>query len=421
MDNPADTALSLGVALGIGLLVGIEREKSKGEGAGRGPAGVRTFALIALLGAVGQLVAGTPGTLLALAIAGLFGAVAYYRSASQDPGLTTEIALVLTCGAGALAQYSPELAGSLGVLVALLLVSRGWMHNIVREKLSEQEIADGLLLAGAALVILPVIPDRTIDPFGAVNLRLVWLLAVLVMLVNASGYIALRVFGARMGLPIAGLAGGFVSSIATIGGMGARARKDGKLRRPAVAGAALSSVSTPVQLILVLGVTHVSLMYELLPSLIAAGAVAALYGFFFTFHAARGGGEEPAKRGRAFEPRVAILFAVTVTAVIFASAALAHWFGAGGGVAGIAVAGFADSHSAAVSGASLLGSGALSVRGAEIAVLLAFTTNSVTKAVAAWVMGGRAFALQLLPGLVLMLLAAWGALFIPLPALGGGG
>jgi uncharacterized membrane protein (DUF4010 family) len=89
-------------------------------------------------------------------------------------------------------------------------------------------------------------------------------------------------------------------------------------------------------------------------------------------------------------------------------------------VAGIALAGFADSHAPAVSGASLLSAGTFSMRTAEVAVLLAFTTNSLTKAVAAWVTGGRAFALQLLPGLLLMLLAAWGAMFIPLPALAPG-
>ncbi len=418
MDDPGSTALGLGVALGIGLLVGIEREKSKGTGQGRGAAGVRTFALAALLGGVGYWVAEVWGVLVVTGIVGAYGAAAYLRSESDDPGLTTEMALVLTCVAGALAQTEPALAGALGVLVALLLVSRSWLHAIVREKLSQQEIADGLLLAGAALVVLPLIPDRTIDPFGVINPRVVWTLAVLVMLINAGGYISLRAFGARMGLPVAGLAGGFISSIATIGSMGSRARSEARLGKAAVAGAAMSSVATPVQLAIVLGVAHLELMYRLLPSMIGAGLVAALYGLLFTFNAVKHTDNTEARLGRAFEPRVAIVFAVTVSLVIFVSAALSHWFGAPGGVLGIAAAGFADSHSSAVSGASLLKAGALSMRAAELAVLLAFTTNSVTKAVAAWITGGRSFALQLIPGLMLMLAAAWAALLIPLPELG---
>lgn len=401
-------ALGLGAAVGIGLLIGVEREKSKAEGSTRVAAGVRTFALAALLGAVGQITAGAAGFALAVAIVGVLSLMSYRRTSRVDPGLTTEVALVLTCALGALAQMQVVVAAAVGVLVALLLVSRGWLHKLVRDRLSDQEVLDAVLLAAAALVVLPLLPDRAIDPFGVLNPRVVWTLAVVVMLINAAGYVALRAFGAAKGLALAGLAGGFVSSAATIGSMGSRAREQAQSARGAVAGAALSSVATVVQLGIVIGITNRSLLVPLWPALIAAGLVATAYGMAFAWRAMRKGAESKAQTGRAFQPRTAIVFAVTVTAVLFISAALAHYFGATGGVLGVAVAGFADAHSSSVSAASLASSGALSTNAALLAILLAFSTNTVTKAVVAWTTGGARFASKLVPGLVLMLIAAWG-------------
>src|SRR5512145_356261 len=114
----------LGVALGIGFLVGVDRERHKGSGPSRGPAGLRTFVLVAMLGAAGELAGGVNGLLLAVAVATVLAAVAYWRGSEDDPGLTTEIALVLTCLLGGIAQLRPVLAAALGTLVALLLASR---------------------------------------------------------------------------------------------------------------------------------------------------------------------------------------------------------------------------------------------------------------------------------------------------------
>jgi uncharacterized membrane protein (DUF4010 family) len=315
---------------------------------------------------------------------------------------------VLTCALGGLAQTQVIVAAALGVVVALLLISRGWMHRWVRERLSDQEIADAALLGAAALVVLPLLPDRAVDPFGVINPRVVWTLAVTVMLINAAGYVALRTFGAAKGLALAGLAGGFVSSAATIASMGSRARAGAS---GAIAGAALSSVATVIQLAIVVGIANPALLAPLWPALLGAGLVAVLYGAAFSWRALRKPDESKAETGRAFQPRTAIVFAVMVTAVLFLSAALAHFFGATGGLLGVAIAGFADAHSSAVSAASLARSGGLTPNAALLAILLAFTTNTVTKAVVAWVSGGPKFAAGVLPGLLLMLIAAWAGAF----------
>ncbi len=405
MFDLSNHALGLGAALGIGLLIGVDRERTKVRQTQAGPAGIRTFALAALLGAVAQIAAGTPGLLLAVGVAALYSATAYWRTASVDPGITTEVALVLTTALGAMAQTHVVVAAAVGVVVALVLVSRGWLHGWVLETLSEQELVDGVLLAAAALVVLPLLQDRAIDPYGVINPRVIWTLAVFVMLINAAGYVALRAFGAAKGLALAGLAGGFVSSIATIASMGSRAREG---VGGAVAGAALSSIGTVVQLAIVLWIANASMLRFLWLSLVAAGLVSVLYGAAFSLRALRGSDGAKADAGRAFQPRTAIIFAVTVTAVLFISAALAHFFGATGGIVGVGVAGFADAHSSAVSAASLARSGGFSVNVALIAILLAFTTNTISKAVVAWTSGGARFAAGVIPGLVLMLIAAWG-------------
>jgi uncharacterized membrane protein (DUF4010 family) len=400
--------LGLAAALGIGLLIGVDREKAKVEGTANRVAGIRTFSLAALFGAVGHIAAETAGLLAVLGVLALLAAVAYWRTARTDPGLTTEVLLVLTCALGGLAQTHVIVAAAVGVVVALLLISRGWMHHWVRKRPSDQEIADAALLAAAALVVLPLLPDRPVDPFGVINPRVVWMLAVTVMLINAAGYVALRTFGAAKGLALAGLAGGFVSSSATIASMGSRARAGAS---GAIAGATLSSVATIIQLAIVIGIANPALLVPLWPVLIGAGLVAVLYGVAFSWRALRKRDESKAATGRAFQPRTAIMFAITVTAVLFLSAALAHFFGATGGLFGVAIAGFADAHSSAVSAASLARSGGLTRNAALLAILLGFTTNTVTKAVVAWVSGGPKFAAGVVPGLLVMLIAAWAGAF----------
>lgn len=266
------------VALGAGLLIGIERERRKGEGDSRAAAGVRTFTLVALLGALAGVL--DAAWLMAVLAAGvvILAAVSYWRSSAHDPGLTTEVALLATFGIGVLATPSPALAAGLGVIIAMLLAARTRLHAFAQATLTERELGDAILLAGAAMIVLPLLPDRAIDPWGALNPYLVWRLTLIVMLVNAAGYVAQRWLGPRWGLPIAGLFGGFVSSVATIGAMAQRARASESLLPGALAGAALSSFATVVQLALVIGATDATMLQRLALPLAAMGLVALAVG-----------------------------------------------------------------------------------------------------------------------------------------------
>ncbi len=145
---------------------------------------------------------------------------------------------------GVLAASQPILAAASGVLVVVLLVLRAPLHSFARAELSDQELRDAVLLAAAAILVLPILPDEPIDPWKVINPRLVWKLTVLIMLVDAAGYVAQRLVGTRAGLPISGLLGGFVSSTAVVATMGKRAQQEPKALPAAVAGAALSNVAT---------------------------------------------------------------------------------------------------------------------------------------------------------------------------------
>ena len=399
--------LNLAVALGIGLLIGAERERRKGEGPSRSPAGIRTFTVTSLAGAVSIIVGGE--VLLAVTTAGftILTAVAYWRGHDEDPGLTTEIALILTVLLGGLSIQQPALAAGLAVTVAVLLAVRSWLHRFVRSVLTEDELNDALIFAGTTLVVLPLVPDRPMGPYGAINPHSIWILVILVMAISAAGYIAVRLLGAKFGLPIAGLASGFISSTATIGAMGARAAKTPDVLAAAVAGAVLSTIATIVQMALVLAATSMTTLRALSVPLICAGLAAVVYGAVFTVRALQRKTQSEAQSGRAFSLSTALVFALTLSSILVASAALREWFGETGVIVAAALAGFVDTHSAAISVASLVASGKMNAADAVFPILAGLSTNTISKMLLAGTSGGRSFALRVIPGLIVVALAAW--------------
>jgi uncharacterized membrane protein (DUF4010 family) len=405
--------LNLAVALGIGLLIGAERERRKGMGPTRSPAGIRTFTAASLAGAISLIVGGE--VLLAIVIAGviLLTAIAYWRGHEDDPGLTTEIALIVTALLGGLSMQRPALAAGLAVTVAVLLAARTRLHRFVSSVLTEDELKDALIFAGATLVVLPLVPDRPMGPYGALNPHAIWILVILVMAISAAGYVAVRMLGARFGLPIAGLASGFISSTATIGAMGARAARTTDVLAAAVAAAVLSTIATIVQMALVLAATSMTTLRALWIPLICAGLTAVVYGTVFTVRAIQQKTESEAQSGRAFSLVTALIFALTLSGILVASAALRESFGETGIIVAAALAGFVDTHSAAISVASLVASGKMSAGDAVFPILAGLSTNTISKMILAATSGGHSFALRVVPGLIVVALAAWaGALYV---------
>ncbi len=407
MSPPGLSLAGLAVALGVGLLIGVERERRKGEGPTRAAAGLRTFAVASLLGAVAFAVGGA--VLLATALIGVIALAvfSYWRTRDEDPGITTESALVLTTLLGALAMSDAMLAGGLGVLVAGLLYARSPLHGFVRSVLSEEDVRDALILAGASLIVLPLLPDRAMGPYGALNPHTLWLIVILIMVVSAVGYVAIRVAGARFGLPVAGLASGFISSTATIAAMGERAGRSPPVFASAVAGAVLSTVATVIQMAVLLPAISLPALRAMVLPLLFAGIAASAYGLFFTLRVLRRDIGDQYRPGRALSLQKALLFAAILAVILVASAALRERFGEAGTVVVVAIAGFVDTHSAAASVAALTASGRLAPADAVVPILMALSTNTVSKIVFAVAAGSRNFALAVVPGLILVVLAAW--------------
>ena len=404
--------IRLAAALAVGLLIGVERERSKGQGSRRAAAGVRTFTLISLSGAISLELGGMPAFLVATAIVGAFAALSYLRTFRHDPGLTTEVAMLVTVLLGGLALREPQIAAGLAVVVTIILASRTKVHDWIKNVLTDEEVRDGLMLAGAALVILPLLPVQPVDPWGVVDLRKLWMLAVLVMTINGLGYVAVRALGAKVGLALAGLFSGFVSSTATIGAMGSRTKAHPELHRGAVAGAAASSIATVVQLAILVGLVSMPTLEALLPSLVLSGLAAVAYAGLFTLRSLRETAHSEVPAGRPFSPKTALLFVLVVGLALAISTALTYWLGNRGLLLATGVAGLADAHAGAISAASLAAGGKAEVPLAAVAVLIGFSTNALSKAIVASSLGDRRFALELLPGLALMVLAAWAGWFV---------
>ncbi|MDF3833407.1 DUF4010 domain-containing protein [Cupriavidus basilensis] len=398
------------VALGIGLGFGLERERSQAAEGGEASAGLRTFAIASVSGALGAFLpeAGLlPAVLLAVAV---LAAVGYRHTADRDPGLTTEIALLCAVLLGALAVSQPALAAGIATVLVILLHGKATLHRLVRDALTRQEVSDALMLAAATLVIWPLLPDRYMGPLDAWNPRTLWLVAVLVMLMGAAGHVATRLFGEKAGLPLTGLFGGFVSSVATIGSMAAMVRKAPGTHDAAVAAALLSSVATFAQMLLLLAATSAAAFRVLALPLAAGLAAMLLYAGVWLWRAAR----QPAAQDRAqlagpsIDWRVAAGFVLLMALLLLANAASRAWFGPGL-LLGVAVAGgFADAHAATVSVAAQVAAGRLSAEAAVWPVLAAFSANTLTKIVVA-AAGGRTFAWRVGSGLLLAAAATWSA------------
>lgn len=393
------------VALGIGLLIGAERERRKG-GDGDAVAGIRTFAVVALLGAVGASF-GTATLLLALAaVAGLL-AIAYARDAGSDRGLTTEVSLLLCLLLGAMAIRQPPLAAALAVVLTILLAAREPMHHFVRGVLTAEELNNLLVLAAATLLVLPLVPDRPLGPFDAINPRALWLIVILIMSIGAAAHALLRLVGTRVGLPLAGLLSGFVSSVATIGVMGAQAREQPARRRPAIAAAVLSTVATFVQMAAVLAATDLATLRVLAVPLVCGGLTAAAYGVLWTWKGLRLNTPDPVQGSVVFSVRASLWLGLMIAVVLLVSAAMRAWLGDRGLAIATGVAGFADTHAAAISVAALAAAGRVEPAATALPILIALSSNSLSKAVIARANGDRDFARPVLLGLAIVLAATW--------------
>lgn len=406
MDQQSNIS-GIAVALGIGLLVGMERERRKGQGQGRAAQGLRTFALVALLGNLSIRLGGT--SLLAVVFIGITALAvgAYWRKAANDPGITSQVALMAVLLLGAWCQTAPALAGGVGVVVVVLLAFRDRLHRLVLQQLGERELRDGLILLAAALVVLPLAPDLFMGPFRVFNPYTLCTLVVLLMAASALGHCCVRILGARYGYALGAIAAGFASSTATVAAMGARARNEPAQARALAAAGLLSNLATVVQAGLMLAVVSLDVLTALWPCLLAGGLGAGLWGIGLMLASPASRQQGDVVGGAVFDVKKILIVSALISSITLMCAALSSWFGHRGLMVGTLLGGFADAHAPIASIGSLMLAGELPATQVPQLVLAALSSNSLSKCLLATSAGGARYAGYFIPGQVAMLAAMW--------------
>jgi len=210
--------ITLGIAFGLGLLVGLQREKSDHE-----MAGVRTFTLIAILGVVAGFITRDFGNPFVLPVFGLAvtalmitaNIIKLKKQPDTNVGQTTEVAVLLMFAIGAYLVLGEQLiAVIVGGTLAILLYIKETLHNFI-DKLKEKDLAAIMAFAGISMVILPILPNETFGPYDVLNPQNIWLMITLIVGISILGYFIYKWLGKKVGMISNGILGGIISSTAT--------------------------------------------------------------------------------------------------------------------------------------------------------------------------------------------------------------
>jgi uncharacterized membrane protein (DUF4010 family) len=425
-----DLISRLAVGLGIGLVVGLERGWRKREASPGGrTAGIRTFAISGLLGGVVALLAqsmspGQPGSAANLAggiVLGL-GLVAYTavialfsRDENRAAGTfsaTTAIAGMATFALGAYAVLGNiVIAAGAAIAMTALLAAREEIHGWV-EKITWPELRSAVVLLAMTFIALPILPDRPIGPFGGVNPREVWIIAIILASVSFLGYASVKYFGARRGLLLASAAGGLASSTAVTVANARRAAAGEGAHRLLAAGVAAASIVMLLRVAAIVAAINPRLLILVAPALLAAAATTAGFALVWTFRQQPDEHERRAVEFRnPFEFWSVVGFALFLAAIIVLGRVVGESFGALGAVAGAVAVGLADVDAVTVSMARLA-PGPLSAGQAALAILAAVASNTLAKLGIGAAIGRHTFAAELALMTVASLVVGGAALWL---------
>jgi len=399
----------LAVALGIGLVIGLERGwRRRRAGPGNRTAGIRTFAVSGLLGGVtgalaqvlsAQASAGNlaAGVLLGLALAAYAGVIALFsREENRALGTfsaTTAIAAIVTFALGAYAVLGDmRVAAGAAIAVTALLAAREELHGWV-ERITWPELRSGVVLLAMTFIALPILPDDPIGPFGGVKPREVWIIAIVLAGVSFLGYAAVKYFGARRGLLLASVAGGLASSTAVAVTNARRAAAGEGSHRILAAGVAVASAIMFLRIVAIVAALNPPLLLFVAPPLLAAAVTALGCAIVWAFRQKGDEGERHARFRNPFDFWSVVGFALFLAAVIVLGRAIGETLGATGAVVGAIAVGLADVDAVTVSMAQLAPA-TLSAPQAALAILGAAAGGTVSKAAISAAIGRGTFAAE---------------------------
>lgn len=377
-----ETLLNLGLALALGLLVGVERGWQEREAAeGSRLAGIRTFGLISLLGCLWELLGRSSSEIL-LGIAFLafvvLLSVAHVAEtrASHDYGVTTLIAALITFALGALAVRGDRaVAATAAVLTTIILSLKPILHRWL-QCIERPELTAALKLLLISVVILPVLPDRGFGPWQALNPHELWWLVVLIALISFAAYCAVKIAGTERGILLAGFLGGLVSSTGVslhLSRLGAESEQ----RNIIAAGILVASATMFVRVLFLAAVLNPGLAKLLGPPTLAMALWLFASAVLQTRKSQRAALDSlqlrnPVELGQALQ------FGLLLALIMLGAHAARAWLGESGIYLLAAISGVADVDAITLS-MSRLGFGEVSIRSAAIAVLIATVVNTLTK------------------------------------------
>lgn len=381
-------------AILIGALIGTERQRRLAEDKVRGVAGLRTFTLIALLGALSATLADYYGPTFALAAFASFTILVGIGYASSVSTLgridfTAAVAAVVTFTLGMLTRFEESmlLAVSLAILTTWILATRRISHHYV-EALSDTDLLDTLKMGIIALVIYPLLPDTPLDPWGVLNPREIWLMVVLVSLIGYVGYVLIRILGAERGLTLTGVLGGLVSSTAVTTAMATEVKVNREIISSAVFATAIASCTMFPRVLFVILVVNRDLLFLLLPKLLSMAIVGIALAYLLMRKSAPLGKEVAVKDPFRIVP--ALKFGAFFAFVLLTSKLASTYFGDAGAYAAAIISGLADVDAISLSMATLAKS-TLDPAIAATAITLATITNTLVKISIAYILGNREF------------------------------
>ena len=391
----------LGLSLAIGLLVGLERGwKAREEAEGGRVAGLRTYALSGLLGGLSALIAipGNPAFLpIAFAVYAATIALFHYRAAGDaDFSVTSVIASLLTFALGAYAILGdPKIAGASAVAMTLLLAFKEPLHSWLKN-LTWPEIRSFFTLIAMTFLLLPILPDRAIDPWGLIVPAEIWLFAILIAGMSFVGYVAVKAMGPEIGTVFAGIAGGLASSTATTLTFARLSREQTSSEQLLAGGVLLAGAVMVARVLIIVTAINAGLLLPLIGPLGAACLLLLAVGAYLSLRQRREKQEEKEPQAivmdSPFNLRSVLGLAAFIAAVMVLSQLATRFFGASGTYVVAAFSAVADIDAIALSLARQAYR-ELPIETATAGIGIAVAVNTMTKAGMAMVVGERQFGL----------------------------
>ncbi|WP_018857683.1 MgtC/SapB family protein [Rhizobium sp. 42MFCr.1] len=403
----------LGVALAIGLLVGVERGwQERDIRAGGRAAGIRTFGLTGFLGGIAGTLQAMTGPFLPATIAMLLGAIYIAgkwqeTKENEDYSITSVVAALVVFGLGFLAAVGDIVtAAAGGVATTVILAARHSLHGFLRG-LTWVELRSALVLLAMTVIALPLLPNRALDPWGALNPYSLWLLTITIAALSFAGYAAIRLMGPGRGVLLAGAAGGLVSSTALTLSFARYSAQAPEGARHLAAGAGIAGALSFARVLVIASALSFTLLAPLAAALVPAiiGFLAAALFSVWRSETATKAPEIDLKNP--FELTTVISFALLLGLISLVSKIAIEYVGPSALFVVAAISGLVDVDAITLSTARLAGSTIDVIKAADV-ILIAVAVNAVTKVVLAFTAGRREYAMAL--GLASVVAVALGAI-----------